>query len=86
MTAEERKAKLFLEGAVCEFFEAVLLAGRHRLGSDNFTFDIEFKISAQEADRAAGVRLGEDIQAALDVARTETKVRAQTRTDGSSGP
>jgi hypothetical protein len=83
---EERQTKQDLQRGACEFFEAVLLAGQHRLGSDNFTFDIEFRISTQEADRAAGARLGEDIQAALDVARAETKVRAQARTDGSSGP
>jgi hypothetical protein len=83
---EERQTKDDLKRGACEFFEAVLDAGRHHIGSDNFTFDIEVKISAQEADRAAGVRLGEDIQAALDVARAETKVRAQARTDGASSP
>jgi len=83
MTAEE--AKLFLEGAAREFFEAVLDAGRHHIGSDNFTFNVEFVVSAQESDREGGVRLGQAVKDALDAAQVFVKALAQ-HADGSSGP
>jgi hypothetical protein len=79
MTAEERQAKLFLEGAALEFFEAVLQAGRHHIGSDNFTFKVEFVVSAQESDREGGVRLGQAVKDALDAAEQAVKALAQQR-------
>ena len=72
---EERQAKQELERGALEFFEAIVTAGRYRIGSDNFSFKIETNLSCLPADREKGSLFGQDIQSALDAA--ERIIKAQ---------